>query len=200
MYWLVQNSYNDRHQKITMLTKFIKAYCKLLEISMALFLGLMVLMVFGNVVLRYGFNSGIAISEELSRWLFVWVTFMGAVVALKDRGHLGTDMLTSRLGTWGKKICLGLSYVLMLGLCAVVFKGAWEQVKINMSSTSAAMEVSMAFFFATGLMFAVLGGLIILHELWRLVSGRMPDEELIATRESEDAPLVTEAARNSASK
>ena len=158
---------------------------------MALFMALMVIMVFGNVVLRYAFNSGIAISEELSRWLFVWMTFMGAVVALRERGHLGTDMLTARLGITGKKCCLGVSYVLMLGLCGVLFKGAWEQVKINASSTSAAMEVSMAFFFATGLMFSILGGLIIAHDLWRLVTGQMSERELVAARESEDVPQST---------
>jgi TRAP-type C4-dicarboxylate transport system permease small subunit len=63
----------------------------------------MAAMVFGNVVLRYVFNSGIAVSEELSRWLFVWMTFLGAVVALKENGHLGTDMLVSRLGRTGKR-------------------------------------------------------------------------------------------------
>lgn len=155
---------------------------------MALFLALMVLMVFGNVVLRYGFNSGIAISEELSRWLFVWVTFMGAVVALKEKAHLGTDMLISRISMFGRKLCLGVSYVLMLALCGVLFKGAWEQTKINASSTSAAMEVSMGIFFSTGLMFAVLGGLIIARDLYRLVSGQMTDNELMAVRESEDVP------------
>jgi TRAP-type transport system small permease protein len=170
------------------MTRFINTYCRILDIGIAIFLGLMVLMVFGNVVLRYGFNSGIAISEELSRWLFVWVTFMGAVVALKERAHLGTDMLTSRLGLAGKKVCLGLSFVLMLLLCGVIFKGAWEQTKINYASTSAAMEVSMAIFFSCGLMFAVLGGLIILRDLVRLLSGKMSEEEISASRESEDQP------------
>jgi TRAP-type transport system small permease protein len=170
------------------MNKFINAYCRLLDVGIAVFLGLMVIMVFGNVVLRYGFNSGIAISEELSRWLFVWVTFMGAVVALKERGHLGTDMLTSRLGLAGKKFCLALSFILMLFLCGVVFKGAWEQTKINYASTSAAMEVSMAIFFASGLMFSVLGGLIILRDLFRLLTGKMSEEEISATRESEDQP------------
>ena len=37
----------------------------------------MVVLVFGNVVLRYAFNSGLTMSEEVSRWLFVWLTFMG---------------------------------------------------------------------------------------------------------------------------
>jgi TRAP-type transport system small permease protein len=171
-----------------MLNKFINSYCKLLEYAMALFMLLMVIMVFGNVVLRYGFNSGIAISEELSRWLFVWVTFMGSVVALNEKGHLGTDMLLARIGLRGKKICLGISYILMLALCGVLFKGAWEQTKINASSTSAAMEVSMGIFFATGLMFAVLGGLIIARDLYRLLAGQMTEDELNAVRESEEMP------------
>jgi TRAP-type C4-dicarboxylate transport system permease small subunit len=58
---------------------------------MVVCLALMVVMVFGNVVLRYGFNSGITVSEELSRWLFVWMTFLGAVVAVRNHAHLGTD-------------------------------------------------------------------------------------------------------------
>jgi TRAP-type transport system small permease protein len=171
-----------------MLEKFIRSYCKLLDYTMAIFLGLMVIMVFGNVVLRYAFNSGITVSEELSRWLFVWVTFMGAVVALQEKGHLGTDMLISRLGILGKKICLGISYVFMLLICGVLFKGAWEQTKINASSVSAAMEVSMGIFFACGLMFSVLGGLIIARDLYRLLTGQMSEDELMAVRESEDVP------------
>jgi TRAP-type transport system small permease protein len=171
-----------------MLTKFINTYCRLLELLMAAFLLLMVVMVFGNVVLRYGFNSGIAISEEASRWLFVWVTFMGAIVALRDRGHLGTDMLISRLSIKGKKLCLALSYMVMLFICGVLFKGAWEQVKINISAKSAAMEISMAIFFVTGMVFAVLGGLIIARDLYRLATGQVSEDELVAARESEDVP------------
>jgi TRAP-type transport system small permease protein len=171
-----------------MLNTFINSYCKLLDYLMALLLALMVIMVFGNVVLRYGFNSGITISEELSRWLFVWMTFMGAVVALRERGHLGTDMLIARLGLRGKKICLALTYVLMLTMCAVLFKGAWEQTRINWSSTSAAMEVSMGLFFMVGLMFSVLGGLIIAVDLYRLLTGQMSEDEMSGMRESEEVP------------
>ena len=44
---------------------------RLIEIVIAAFLAVMVVMVFGNVVLRYAFNSGIIASEEVSRWLFL---------------------------------------------------------------------------------------------------------------------------------
>ena len=57
----------------SMLNLAINRFCRFLEILLAVFMAIMVVMVFGNVVLRYGFNSGIIVSEELSRWLFIWV-------------------------------------------------------------------------------------------------------------------------------
>ena len=65
-----------------MLKKLMDRYCQLLSVLMVIGLALMVVLVFTNVVMRYAFNSGITVSEELSRWLFVWVTFLGAIVAM----------------------------------------------------------------------------------------------------------------------
>ena len=171
-----------------MVQKLINGYCRLLAVLMVLSLAAMVVMVFGNVVMRYGFNSGITLSEELSRWLFVWMTFMGAIVALREHGHLGTDMLVSKLGPAGKKFCLGLSYVLMLFICWLLFSGAYQQAMINLDSTSAVMEVSMAWIYAPGVVFAVLGGLILLTELLRLLTGQMREEDLVMIQESEESP------------
>ena len=70
----------------------LRGYCKVLEVVIAVCLLAMVVLVFGNVVLRYAFNSGIAVSEELSRWFFVWLTFLGAIVALREHAHLGTEV------------------------------------------------------------------------------------------------------------
>lgn len=171
-----------------MIQNLINKYCRLLAWLMVLSLALMVVMVFGNVLMRYGFNSGITLSEELSRWLFVWMTFLGGVVALNERAHLGTDSLISRLPVLGRKICLALSLALMLYVCWLIYQGAWEQVKINWDSTSAVMETSMGYFYASGLVFAVLAAPVLLLQLWRLLSGRMSENELVGIRESEDVP------------
>ena len=171
-----------------MVQKFIDGFCKALNVVMAICLAVMVVLVFGNVVMRYGFNSGITLSEELSRWLFVWMTFMGAIVALKEHGHLGTDMLVGKLGPAGKKFCLALSYVLMLFICWLLFSGAYQQTMINMDTTSAVMEVSMAWIYAPGVVFAVMGGLILLTELLRLLTGQLRDEDLVMIQESEESP------------
>lgn len=171
-----------------MLQTLIDRLCRVFATVMVAFLALMVVMVFGNVVLRYGFNSGITISEELSRWLFVWMTFLGALVALRSRAHLGTDALVSRLPVLGKKICLGLTYLLMLYLCWVMFRGAWQQTVINWGSTSAVMQASMGWFYASGLFFSVVACLFILNDLWRLLSGKLTEAELVGVTESDDMP------------
>lgn len=169
-----------------MLQKFIDGYCRVLNGLMAACLALMVVLVAGNVFMRYALNSGITLSEELSRWLFVWTIFMGAIVALKEHGHLGTDMLVGKLGPAGKKVCFALAHGLMLWICGLLFKGSYEQAIINWESTSAVMEVSLSWLYVPGMLFAVLGGLIILTELLRLFTGDLGDNELVTIQESEE--------------
>lgn len=177
-----------------MLNKFIDGLCKALNAVIAVCLAAMVVLVFGNVVMRYGFNSGITLSEELSRWLFVWMTFMGAIVAVQEHGHLGSDMLVAKLGPTGQKICLSLSYLLMLWVCYLLFTGALAQTKINMGSTSAVMEVSMAWVYAPGVVFAVLAGVIMLIQFWRLLSGQTRDHDLILVKDTEESPQRSSSA------
>jgi TRAP-type C4-dicarboxylate transport system permease small subunit len=169
--------------------KFIDGFSKFLSIVIALFLAVMVVLVFGNVVMRYGFNSGITVSEELSRWLFVWLTFLGAIVALKDGAHLGSDTLVSRMPLAVKKLFFLVGHGLMLFVCWLMFKGALDQVIINLETTSAVMEASMAIFYGCGVVTAVSMALILVHKVWRLLSGQLSEAELIGVRESEEEPI-----------
>jgi TRAP-type C4-dicarboxylate transport system permease small subunit len=171
------------------LDRLIDQLCRAFAFLMVVALALMVVMVFGNVVLRYGFNSGITVSEELSRWLFVWMTFLGSIVAVRNHAHLGTDTLVSRLPLVGKKVCFVAAHALMLALCVLMAKGAWQQVVINAGTTSAVMEASMAWFYASGLVFAVLAGVLLALELVQMVTGRLDASRLIGVSESDDIVL-----------
>ena len=148
-------------------------------------LAAMVVLVFGNVVLRYAFNSGIAVSEELSRWLFVWLTFMGGVVGLRQHTHLGTDMLVGRLGPIGKKACLVVAYALMLLMCWMLFNGSLEQTKINWDVTAPSSGASMAWFYSVGLVFSVSAALVLLADLYRLLTGHASEADLVIVREEQ---------------
>ena len=165
-------------------------YCKLLCAAMALALMVMVVLVFGNVVLRYAFNSGITVSEEVARWLFVWITFTGSVVALREHTHLGTDALLSRLSARGKKICFVLGHLTMLYICWLVFKGSLEQTKINLDVLAPSTQWPVAIVYAAGVFFSISGGLMLLLDLWLLVTGQVRDDQLVMIQESEDVAPV----------
>ena len=166
--------------------------CRALEFLIAAALAVMVLLVFGNVVMRYGFNSGITISEEVSRWLFIWGTFLGALVALREHGHLGVDMLVSRLPAWGKKACFLAGHALMLTILAMLFLGGLEQTRINWDNTAPASGASMAIVYLSSVVFALLATLILLADLARFFSGRMAQDELVMVQESEEAVQLKE--------
>jgi TRAP-type C4-dicarboxylate transport system permease small subunit len=185
---------------MTWIDRALAGYCKLLEMLLVVLLAAMVVMVFGNVVLRYGFNSGITFSEELSRWAFVWMTFLGAIVALRDNGHLGTDMLVGRLGPSGKKFCLALAETLMLYSVWLVLSGSLAQVRINLVVEAPVTGWSMAWLPAAGVVFAVSAAVLHLLKLAKLASGRLRDDELVTVQESEDLAHVKEDAAKGASK
>jgi TRAP-type C4-dicarboxylate transport system permease small subunit len=166
--------------------RLLKNYCRGLEVVIAVCLAVMVLLVFGNVVLRYAFNSGITVSEEMSRWLFVWLTFLGGIVALREHAHLGTEILIARLGPAGKKACVVMAYGLMLLMCWMLFSGSLQQTKINWDVSAPSSGASMAWFYAVGLVFGVSAALILLNDLFKVLTGRASEADLIMVKESED--------------
>jgi len=167
--------------------RLINHCCRALEVLIGLLLLLMVVLVFGNVVLRYAFNSGITVSEEVSRWAFVWLTFLGAIVALKDHGHLGSDMLVSRLPVAGKKACLLVGHLLMLWITGLLFSGSLAQARINWDVEAPVSGASVAIFYSAGVVFAVSAGVILLHELWLMLSGQLSEDEMVMVKDSEEA-------------
>lgn len=169
------------------MNRWVDAACRATEGLIALMLAVMVVLVFGNVVLRYGFNSGITVSEELSRWLFIWITFLGAIVALRERAHLGVDMVVAKLPPLGKKICLVLSYGAMLYILWLLFQGGMAQTRINWAVTAPVTGFSMAWVSVSSVVFSVCAAFILLLDFARLISGRMADTELVAIQESEEA-------------
>lgn len=150
-------------------------YCKALNVLIGLALALMVALVFGNVVLRYGFNASILVTDELSRWLFVWITFLGAVIALRQRAHLGTNLLTSRLPPAGRRACLLASQLLMLYIVWLVFQGSLEQTRINADVLAPTTQWPVGIVYAAGVVFAVSAAVLLLLDLLLVLQGRHPE-------------------------
>ncbi len=172
------------------MTTLIDRYCRAIEWLLVALLALMVILVFGNVVMRYALNSGITVSEEVSRWLFVWMTFLGAIVALKEHGHLGTDMLTSHLSFAGKKVCAIVAQFLMLYVTWLLFSGSLTQARINWDVEAPVTGASVAIFYGSGVVFAVSSAVLLLMQLWHTASGQVREADLSMSQESEDLAQI----------
>ena len=141
--------------------------------------GIMAILVFGNVVLRYGFNSGIVFSEEVSRFMFMWLTLIGALIVMKDHGHLGMSSVVEKFGETGQRICRFLADALTLACCLLLAHGTWKQVIIGMDDHAPVTGIPMGIVQSALLISSIGMALVLAYGLWRLVTGRMPKEELI---------------------
>lgn len=119
---------------------------RLAESAMALALAVMALAVFINVVLRYGFGSGIAASEELSRLLFVWMVFIGATAAYPLGEHMAFTSLLRPLQNKpiAMRVMAVVIHAFVLLACVLVGWGAWQQVVVGLDSKSVVMGYSAA--------------------------------------------------------
>lgn len=157
-----------------------------LNIIMALALAVMVVLVFGNVVLRYLFNSGITWSEEMSRYLFIWLTFLGAIGAFKNKEHLGVDMLIKRLPNKMKRVVLVISDLLILAVLFLVLDGSWKMTMINIDSKAPATGLPLAFVYGTGILVSISMGVMTIHNLYQVVFNKIKDEDLVKISDSEE--------------
>jgi gluconokinase len=140
---------------------------RLTHAAMSACLGVMALAVFVNVVLRYGFGSGIAASEELSRLLFVWMVFIGATAAYPAGEHMAFTSLVGMLRT--RPAAMGamtaLIRVMVLLACVLLAWGAWQQVVVGMGSRSVVLGYPTALLPLPALLCAVAIGVMALIEL-----------------------------------
>lgn len=130
-------------------------------------LGVMALAVFVNVVLRYGFGSGLPASEELSRLLFVWMVFIGATAAYPAGEHMA---FTSLVGMLKHRPALFMAVtifirLLVLTACVLIGWGAWQQVVVGYGSHSVVLGYSTALLPLPAFLCATAIGLMALFEI-----------------------------------
>lgn len=137
------------------------------NLLMASCLGVMAVAVFINVVLRYGFGSGVAASEELSRLLFVWMVFIGATAAYPAGEHMA---FTSLVGALQKhpRAMLGMTLLIRLLVllgCVLLGWGAWQQVVVGLDSYSVVLGYPTALLPLPAFLCAAAIGLMALGEI-----------------------------------
>ena len=161
----------------------IKGFDRLLEIVLVSCMAVMFVLVFINVVMRLLFNSGIDVSEELPRYAFVWMCFVGGVLGMRRHSHLGVDMVVAALPVLGRKVCWAISQVIMAVCSLFMLYGTWLQHDIIRLNASPVMQISMLYVYGVSYLAGFAMAVICVVNLIRLALGQVEEHELIDVME-----------------
>ena len=102
----------------------------------------MAVLVFANVIARKVFSHSLAFSDEMSTYLFVLMSFMGAAVAARRGAHLGLSIVTDRLSPNVRKIVGMLMYLVSAFFCLLIVIFGVQMVisQYNFGQETAAMQ------------------------------------------------------------
>ena len=131
-----------------------------IDIVMAVLLAAMIVLVFANVVLRYGFSSGIRQSVELARLWFVWVVMLGAAVALRRGEHLAVAEFSEAFLPRAVPLLRRLCWIVVILAVVMLFIGALNQTMANWGNISQLTCLPSALFYLAGVVSAVLMGAV----------------------------------------
>lgn len=111
-------------------------------------LALMVIIVFANVVSRYYLHVSLAWSEEIARFMLVWLVFLGSFLAYINDEHLGLDILVKKFPPGLKKTVSFVTNLLVIFALYAVMEGGYLMMVANFDWLSAAAEIPQGYVYA----------------------------------------------------
>lgn len=150
-----------------MFKKIVSILFHLTEFAVLVLLATICVVMLTQIFSRYLFNTPLAWPEELSRYLFVWVVFLGAAIAFRYKAHLGMDFITARFSDKFKRITEKLVDLILLGFLILIIYIAPEILSITQFQTSPVLDIPMSYIY---LSFPVSCGLMIIELMDRWVS------------------------------
>jgi len=116
-------SAGSRYRANSALGRWVNAFE---ETAIAVLLGLMTVVTFINVVLRYGFNSQLIWGLEVTLILFAWLVILGVSYCVKVTAHLGVDAVTNLFQPGARRILALISGLICILYAIFLMKGAWD--------------------------------------------------------------------------
>jgi TRAP-type C4-dicarboxylate transport system permease small subunit len=184
---------NDKHKSIT-LGKIVNGTFKMLEIVISVFLAAMILLTFINVLIRYTsripgaaeisfiktLGSMTGINAEIARIGFIYLVYLGAIIAARDNKHLMIDTLIMKIPPLAQKILYIVIQLLIIFLTGWLAKGAWDIAIKNVNDFWVATHFPVFALHFAGVILGVAYMLICVANLVRLLVYKESVEKLFA--------------------
>lgn len=147
--------------------KYSKVVEKVIYVVIATMMAALSIIVFSSVISRYFLNLSIAWSEEASRFLFVWLIFLGAIVAFAKNEHLGLDYVLKLAPEKVRNIMVIINDLLVMIALGVLSWGGYEFTMAGVDSTTPALGIPFAMVNVSAL---ISGSLMFLIAVFNLIN------------------------------
>lgn len=124
--------------------KILNLLDKIEEVLLVSMFAGMVLVIFFQVIMRYIFNNSLPWSEELGKFFFVWISWIGISIGAKRGEHIKITMLVDKLSFKKAHICNILSEIIVIIICAITVFYGIELVRTQAKVPYAGIKISMA--------------------------------------------------------
>lgn len=139
---------------------------RILEIITAILLSILSCIVFINIVLRYGFQTSILSVDELSRFLFVWLIFIGAILAYMENSHVQVTFLVEKLSTKNRTRVGIITHLIVIGLCGMLFVGGIGKVVQDWNDHTPILGLPVGLLYAASLPMSLTIGILEIIKLF----------------------------------
>lgn len=130
--------------------------------------------VIAQVFFRYFLDDPLVWSDELARYLFVWVSFLGWIIAARRRSHLSIDMAATRMGPRGKAVLRAFGALAAIAFAAILAWYGWRIAVRNLDVETTTL------FFSQGVVYAIVPVAAVAVALYALADLRGAARDLVA--------------------
>lgn len=152
--------------------KFISKLNSIVRFIVIILLGVMVVAVFLQVLFRFFLDQPLAWTEELARYVLIWITFLGSAYAMAIKAHIGTEYIQKYLSPLLNKVLLGVAAVLSILFFLVMVQQGYLLSARSMTQTSPTLLVPMGYVYMVIPISGVLLIMNVIHVTWKDITGK----------------------------
>ena len=169
--------------------KIVNALNHFEEAAIVFLFAVMVVVIFVQVIMRYVFNNSLYWSEELGKFIFVWISWLGISLGERYGEHIKITMLVDRFPHRVAQIFNIISEIIVIGICAITLYYGVTLVFSQMGTRYAGIKISVAWGYA-----AVVVGCALM--ILRSIAGTIKSVKLLINGAPEEASSSEQEGEN----
>ncbi len=124
-------------------SKLLRATEKGMEYLVYVLVSLMVINTTVGVFFRFILNNALSWTEEVGRYMMIWVGFFGCALATRDNSHVGVEMFTDLFKPGVKRVFTVISRLVVISFLVIILVKSGEQLSLLKIQKSSALEIPM---------------------------------------------------------